>query len=276
MEIIIDKTKLEKVIPAFANPDSQIFDLIYSYIESEADKVSAYIGQCSKASLTAAEHLVCFRAARRALPQLDIVMTPNGIGVVRNNEIAPASKERVDAFKENLRQQASLWQDDLTISMSKDLAWCQSPQAEEVISSLIWCPFVARHYGMTTTDGKEIYQEEFTALQPAIYMAEARIANIISHDLLDALVKFEREHMAKDDKSEQYKLYGKAMVRTKRLLSAIVMNKDEAVTRELANSLLEFVQAHEDSLPEYKNSSLRKSKDILYENKKESPCFFFG
>lgn len=40
--------------------------------------------------------LIASEALRRAIPSLDLVLTPNGLGVVSNQNIAPASKERVD------------------------------------------------------------------------------------------------------------------------------------------------------------------------------------
>ena len=40
--------------------------------------------------------LVASEALRRAIPSLDLVLTPNGFGVVSNQNVAPASKERVD------------------------------------------------------------------------------------------------------------------------------------------------------------------------------------
>ena len=40
--------------------------------------------------------LIASEALRRAIPSLNLVLTPNGFGVVSNQNIAPASKERVD------------------------------------------------------------------------------------------------------------------------------------------------------------------------------------
>ena len=39
---------------------------------------------------------VAAEAMLHAVPQLDLVLTPNGFGVVSNTNIAPASKERVE------------------------------------------------------------------------------------------------------------------------------------------------------------------------------------
>lgn len=41
-------------------------------------------------------HLVIAEALLRAIPSLDIVLTPNGFGIVSTNNLAPASKPRID------------------------------------------------------------------------------------------------------------------------------------------------------------------------------------
>ena len=40
--------------------------------------------------------IVAFDAFRNAVPHLDLILTPNGFGIVNNSNIAPASKERVE------------------------------------------------------------------------------------------------------------------------------------------------------------------------------------
>lgn len=45
---------------------------------------------------------IAYEAFYRAIPSLDLVLTPNGFGIVSNQNIAPASRERVDALKESL------------------------------------------------------------------------------------------------------------------------------------------------------------------------------
>ena len=46
--------------------------------------------------------IVASDAFLRAIPSLDLVLTPNGFGVVSNSTIAPASKERVERLVESL------------------------------------------------------------------------------------------------------------------------------------------------------------------------------
>lgn len=43
--------------------------------------------------------VIAYDAFHRAIPSLDLVLTPNGFGVVSNQNIAPASRERVDGLR---------------------------------------------------------------------------------------------------------------------------------------------------------------------------------
>ena len=69
------------VIETFASPKQ--FHTICGYADDNPIKI-----------ITA--KLIASEAMRRAIPSLDLVLTPNGFGVVSNQNIAPASKERVD------------------------------------------------------------------------------------------------------------------------------------------------------------------------------------
>ena len=55
----------------------------------------------STAKVTMAR-IVAFDAFRSAIPHLDIILTPNGFGIVNNSNIAPASKERVERLINSL------------------------------------------------------------------------------------------------------------------------------------------------------------------------------
>lgn len=54
-------------------------------------------------------------AMLHAVPQLDLILTPNGFGIVNNQNIVPASKERVDRLLAGLEK---LRDDALTIILS--------------------------------------------------------------------------------------------------------------------------------------------------------------
>ena len=69
-------------------------------------------------------------AFRRALPQLDVILTPNGFGIVSNANIAPASKERIERLQSSLliNRDAAIHQ--LLTLLCKQQCWLATEQAE--------------------------------------------------------------------------------------------------------------------------------------------------
>lgn len=65
------------------------FSTICGYAEDNPTKVLA-------------RQIVCYEAFRRALPHLDVILTPNGFGIVNNQNIVPASKERINRLLDTL------------------------------------------------------------------------------------------------------------------------------------------------------------------------------
>lgn len=74
--------------------------------------------------------LVVADAMRRAIPSLDIVLTPNGFGVVNTSNLAPASKPRVDRLVGSMLAH----RDDCIAALLPELPgaskWLSSPQAD--------------------------------------------------------------------------------------------------------------------------------------------------
>ena len=66
-----------------------VFDTICQLAEGDALRV-------------ATTQAVVYEAFRRAVPHLDIILTPNGFGIVSNTNIAPASKERINRLLDAL------------------------------------------------------------------------------------------------------------------------------------------------------------------------------
>ena len=76
----------------------------------------------------------------RAVPSLDLVLTPNGFGIVSNNTIAPASKDRVDRLIGSLESNRDFAIEQLLHELLQLPAWKETPQGRYFLSTLYQTP----------------------------------------------------------------------------------------------------------------------------------------
>ena len=76
------------------------------------------------------EKLVACQGYMTAIPSLDLVLTPNGFGIVSNQNIVPASRERVDALINSLESQRDSAIEALILRLSSRTDWQQSAQGK--------------------------------------------------------------------------------------------------------------------------------------------------
>ncbi len=117
---LFDKVKIDIdlaenwVIETFVS--AKTFDDICGYADDKPIKV-----------ITA--KLIASEALHRAIPSFDLVLTPNGFGVVSNQNVAPASKERVDRLIGSLADYRDDCIANLLPLLSRESDWLGSVQA---------------------------------------------------------------------------------------------------------------------------------------------------
>lgn len=147
------------------------FNTICGYTESNPLKV-----------LTS--RLVVADALRRAIPSLDIVLTPNGFAVVNTSNLAPASKPRVDRLVGSMLSH----RDDCIAAILPELVgaskWLTSSQADFFGASLFPDLAIVDSVGGATGSKWEKYLE----LRPQVIDLEASLAEEwLSPELMSAL-----------------------------------------------------------------------------------------
>ena len=147
------------------------FNTICGYTDSNNIKIL-----CSR--------LVVADALRRAIPSLDIVLTPNGFGVVSTQNLAPASKPRVDRLVGSMLAH----RDDCIAALLPELVgaskWLTSPQADFFGSTLFPDLGIVDAVGGATGSKWEKYLE----LRPQVIDLEASLAEEwFSPELMSAL-----------------------------------------------------------------------------------------
>ena len=144
------------VIETFTS--SKTFNTICGYVEDNPIRI-----------ITA--KLIASEALRRAIPSLDLVLTPNGFGVVSNQNVAPASKERVDRLIASLADYRDECIGNLMPALVGASKWLTSSQASFFGETLF--PDLAITDQVKGTGSK---WERYLALRPTILDIEASLA----------------------------------------------------------------------------------------------------
>lgn len=267
--LTIDKATFESAVPAFKSAGTEVFNKVQHALAAVTSEWEAIITTDAQLTEAAQHHLataICLRAAHQAVPQMDLVLTPTGFGIVSNQNTAPASRERVTALSEQLRHDACRMEDAVLAYLAHhDLMTMRRSR----VSSLLWTPTLCTLYGIRTTAGGEIMREEFDAIQTQLHAASARVVDVISPELYAELVKYQYAAPGQDDE-----LLEGITIKARQFMAAHVMQRpDHAITRQLINA----IEANADKLPEYQQSATYQARHTpRYENKQDDASFFFG
>lgn len=280
--------EFEKFVPSLRDGGEEIYKGIKPYLQpaylrlKNELKVELMNNKCAPYF----RRSVYATAAYNALPTLDLVATPNGFGVVSNNNIAPASKERVAALRESLRQyksdckdqcleryyQAALEgiTDQKTKNEDGEFEKIEIPADTILRSGVIYSATVARENGITMPDGQPVYEEELRRLEYKLAAADVKIRKLISGKQFD-------NEMCVGSFGQKLDL----MLR--RLAAMYVMQADRRAVKDYENEILDFMEEPYDTIPAskrykyYHESAQRKLRlnPVRYENRKEDPTYFF-
>ena len=114
---------LDKIRPQLEITEQWLHDTIVGDIPIDEDK--------NKMVCT----IIACEAFRRSVPSLDLILTPNGFGIVSNSNVAPASKERVERLIASLAEQRDKALGALFNNLRRDDAWIGSAQGKWLASS---------------------------------------------------------------------------------------------------------------------------------------------
>lgn len=280
--------EFEKFVPSLRDGGEEIYKGIKPYLQpaywrlKNELKVELMNNKCAPYFRRA----VYATAAYNALPTLDLVATPNGFGVVSNQNIAPASKERVAAFRESLRQYKSDCKDQCLERYYQEATSQTTDQKTEnghggfeyvkispdeiLRSGVIYSPTVARENGITMPDGQPVYEEEMRRLEYKLAAADVKIRKLISGKQFDYEMGAGR--------------FGEKLdLMLRRLAAMYVMQADSRTIKDYENEILDFMEEPYNGTPaaqrfKYYHASaqreLRKNP-VRYENRKEDPTYFF-
>ena len=251
---LFDKVKVDIdlaenwVIETFVS--TKTFNTICGYVEDNPIKI-----------ITA--KLIASEALRRAIPSLDLVLTPNGFGVVSNQNIAPASKERVDRLIGSLADYRDDCIANLLPLLSRESDWLGSVQAS--FFGVTMFPDLAITDQVKGTGSK---WERYLSLRPNILDIEASLAEeFFSPELM---ARLRNEVLRKTHTAD-----------LARVINAIrgqvvdLLNGGSIRIRDMID-VVNHIRCYPDLFPEWHASETAKLfSPPIFKNKKESRGYFF-
>ena len=280
--------EFEKFVPSLRDGGEEIYKGIEPYLQpaywrlKNELKVELMNNKCAPYFRRA----VYATAAYNALPTLDLVATPNGFGVVSNQNIAPASKERVAAFRESLRQYKSDCKDQCLEryfqsaqggiadqgkkNADGEIEKIEIPADTILRSGVIYSAIVARDNGITMPDGQPVYEEELRRLEYKLAAADVKIKKLISGRQYDYEMGAGR--------------FGEKLdLMLRRLAAMYVMQADRRAVKDYENGILDFMEEDPEGTTaaeryQYYHASVQRElrkNPVRYENRKEDATYFF-
>ena len=272
----------ESHVPAMADATDEVWRMIEPMYERALKQLSGYPDGGEMA--THKERVACLMAAREAIPHLDLAMTPHGFAVVRNENMVPASKDRVDALKESLRRAYTTALDALQVEALQH-GWGTSADGVRLIDQLVWQPTIAQNIGLRVPSerlrvvgvgsllnehggGDAVYDTEFRAIRPRLLAAHYALCAVISHEQMAVLL----------DAVRNPPLMSPALQRLRyECLCYITAHFDGSPLVVHERMLLEVLRSDRAAYSAWASSSVcRAQESTRYENETDDGVFFFG
>ncbi len=213
---------------------------------------------------TLTSQLIVALALINAIPSLDLVLTPNGFGVVSNQNVAPASKERVERLIASLK----IVRDDCILALLKVLPslsdWLTTAQAEFFGATLFPATSIVQDSGAVCASEWAKYLE----LRSQIINLEASLAEEwFSPELLSAL-RFENLRSTLTGERK--------LVATQIKAQIIGYLRDGSFNSRRLADIVNFIRLRETEFPEWHSSDVAQLfSPPIFRNKKESKGYFF-
>lgn len=208
--------------------------------------------------------LVVAEALRLAIPSLDIVLTPNGFGVVNTSNLAPASKPRVDRLVGSMLAH----RDDCIAALLPELPgaskWLASPQADFFGATLF--PDFSLTEASSPVQGSK--WERYLELRPQVIGLEASLSEEwLSPELMSAL----RLENLRGDLTEQRN----KIVRQVKAQVVAYLRVGSFNSRRLAD-IVNIIRQNPESFSEWHNSETAKLfAPPVFRNEKKASGYFF-
>lgn len=192
----LTKQDFELALPVGISAHDEVYEAVSPAIATALDNYcSMLLGDVGIKRVTESEEdsqlkryfnmLVCIDGFLSVFRQLDLVLTPTGFGIVSNDTISPASKQRVDALEGSLRT-ALCRARAMTVHLLRSAEWGGTAAARNFIRYI----FTEHYFFFNPQATASLSYQDWLNMQPAIVDTDEqlrlRFGDEQVDDLLDA------------------------------------------------------------------------------------------
>lgn len=211
--------------------------------------------------------LIVVDALGRAIPSLDLVITPNGFGIVSNQNVAPASKDRVERLILQMNSQRDHFINMLLDDLCRHTDWQGSEQRQWFASSLLQFPKICVQGAADRVREGQQWHTFLQLRERAITIEDAIAEKWISPGVMTQL----REELL----GKPYSTVKEVAIKVR----ACVFNELRGNPRNHwdLDRITNFIRNHGDLFPAWETSETAKlyNEPTVFRNKKDSPGYFF-
>lgn len=259
--------------PSARQPDESVLSQMESWIMRAREEARRILGTMFFVDVAAGEkpeysvlipllkRYICLKAYSLAIPSLDLVLTPTGFGVVSNQNLAPASADRVRALRESARDDADAALEDLIDALRSFEEWTDSARSAPFFGSIFWRADNLRYFGKAEATRRDLIE-----MRPEITRAEDGLIKLIGREQFFGFCDAIKHNELTDAQSEALRRCRLYVVAVKNGVGVIQAKK----------LLLNTLEENLDAFPLYALSTNYEANHYEpYRNKKDDTCYFF-
>lgn len=275
--LIDSDTTLRKYLPnvfSTVEGEQSLFEKLTPYLsDAEVWTVSNFLSEELYQTMGSAEgmgvevvlKIVVSQALLNAVPSLDLVLTPNGFGVVSNSNVAPASKDRVERLLASLEKNRDesiglfLW------TFPQIPEWAATSQASFFAATLFPDLSLCDYLGITVNKWTE-----YLKWRAHLISIEDQLANeYISPELYEAFRKDTFQQFTSLATDRRF------LIQTLRFHEVAILQGRTPHPQAMAD-IVNIIRSHPDTYPEWQNTDTAALfSPSKFENKKESGGYWF-
>ena len=224
--------------------------------------------------------IVVAEAYRNAIPHLDVILTPNGFGIVSNSNIAPASKERVDRLLASLQDRRDALIEQFLPLLYSASQWTKSEQCRFFGATMFPNLNVCRYFPRNSSSfggGREGARrwEQYLAIREAVLPIESFFARqYLSVPLLDV---FHEEVQSGQYRTSQHQSLCQLLQAV--LVRCLKANDPQAhmhFEHGILFDMVNVIRDNPDDFPEWHSSPMAALyQPEVFENEKKSKGYWF-